>query len=166
MSTVMQVEQVARGPGRILTVHPQQTIVDAVRTMNQCEIGCLLVVDEREKIVGILTERDIISSVVGPSLDPATTLVEAVMTRKVVACSRDTSLARAQQVMADHSIRHLPIIENGRALGMISSRDILAHQLATVQAVARQQSRMLHELEHEHPGISHIVKDGSGRVVI
>jgi len=68
--------------------------------------------------------------------------------------------------MADHNIRHLPIVESGRALGMISSRDVLAHQLATVQAVARQQSKLLHDLEHQHPGISHIVKDGFGRVVI
>lgn len=161
-----QVDVLANGNARVATIKPEDTVAFAAKIMLHKKIGCLLVANQQSRVVGILTERDITVNVVGKSLDPAHTSVADVMTRKVVACTMSTPLPRAQQVMAEHSVRHLPIMENGQPIGMISSRDILAHQLATVQAIARLQSKVINDLEHQHPGISSIVRDGDGRVVI
>jgi CBS domain-containing protein len=150
----------------VLTVDPDQSVAEAAEKMRSHNIGCLVVIGQAERIVGILTERDIISKVVAVGGDAKDVLVAEVMTRKIVACSLDTPLSRAQQIMAQHGIRHLPIVENGRPVGMISSRDMLAHQLQAVQAVVRRQGMVLHQLEKEHPGITRIETDRAGRVVI
>jgi len=166
MSPTTQVEVIARTDGKVLMVKPGETVANAARLMADHHIGCLLVADEHEQVVGILTERDIIANVVSRSLDATRTHVTDVMTRKVVGCTMATPIPRAQQVMAEHGIRHLPIMENGKPVGMISSRDILSHQLATVRAIARRQSKIISELEGQHPGISKIKRDNSGRVII
>ena len=166
MSATTQVEVIAKTDSKVLTVKPDDTVASAARTMTDRHVGCLLVADERERVVGILTERDIIANVVSKSQDPLHTHIADVMTRKVVGCTMATPIPRAQQVMAEHGIRHLPIMENGKPIGMISSRDILSHQLETVRAIARRQSKILNDLEGRHPGISKIDRDNSGRVII
>jgi CBS domain-containing protein len=166
MSTVLRIEQIIedkRGP--ILTIDPDATAAVAARKMAAHHVGCLIVSDPEGQVVGILTERDIVDKVIAKSLDPGQTQVDGVMTKKVVTCGQHTPLAKAQQMMAKHGIRHLPIIDHGRPVGMISGRDILAHQLATVQAVVRRQSDLLNEVESEHPGITHLPRDDNGRIV-
>lgn len=160
------VKSIVESSGKVFTIGPDDSVSEAARRMSEHGIGSLLVVDERGKTVGILTERDIIAKVIGRSTPPDGTQVDAVMTRKVVACTLGTTITRAEQVMAEHGIRHMPIIDNGTPVGMISTRDILGHQLATVQALAREQSELISRLEHDHPGISHLARDTSGRIVI
>lgn len=160
------VKSIVESSGKVFTIGPDDSVSEAARRMSEHGIGSLLVVDERGKTVGILTERDIIAKVIGRSTPPDGTQVDAVMTRKVVACTLGTTITRAEQVMAEHGIRHMPIIDNGTPVGMVSTRDILGHQLATVQALAREQSELISRLEHDHPGISHLDRDTSGRIVI
>ena len=68
--------------------------------------------------------------------------------------------------MAKHGIRHLPIVDDGVAVGMISSRDILAQELEASKAVIQHQSAVLKELERTHPGITKLQVSASGRIVI
>jgi|GEM_PF-467120 len=150
----------------VLTVSPEATAHAAARVMRRHEIGCLVVTDGDGIVQGILTERDIVKSVVAKAMNPEETLVKQIMTFEVVYCGLDTSISKAQQIMAEHGIRHLPIIEEGAPVGMISSRDILAHQLSAVKAIARKQRKVLQELEKQHPGITQLEVDNRGRVVI
>ncbi len=142
------------------------TIADAAHEMAARGIGCVLVVNDQSRVVGILSERDIVTKVIGLDLSPDQTIIQDVMTRKVVACTPNTPISRAQEVMTEHGIRHMPIIDEGQPVGMISTRDILRHQLTVMQAFAQEQSKFIHHLEDEHPGISQIITDKSGRVVI
>ena len=116
--------------------------------------------------MGIVTERDIIRGVVAKSIDPAATKVEQIMTQHVISCKLDTSAAKAQKIMAEHGIRHLPIVEDGIPVGMISSRDVLAHQLSATLTMATRQLQILQDLEEAHPGITSLKKDAGGRIIL
>ncbi len=164
--TVSNIQELASTEATVLTIRPNDTVFSAAEKMFKNHIGCLLVSNEQMKIVGIVSERDIVVKVVVKGLDPKETAVDRIMTRKIVACTLNTSIPRAQRVMAEHGIRHIPVVENGVPVAMISSRDILSHQLATVRAIARKQSRVLNDLEEEHPGITELTRDNSGRIVI
>jgi len=166
MPTVEEIDRVKKGECDVLTIDASATAVTAAEKMRHNHVGCLLVIDEKKGVVGILTERDITCKVVAVSADPAKTPVANIMTPKVVSCTMNTPLTKAQQLMAQFDIRHLPIIEGGSLVGMISSRDILAHQLSTVRAIARRQSKILNELEDRYPGITQLEKDPAGRIVI
>jgi len=165
MSTVKDVERLVKREGNVLTIRAGETVVAAARKMRDHHVGCLVVLDN-VAIVGILTERDIINKVLAAPLDPAVTRVADVMTRSIVSCRLDTSVSQARHIMAAHGIRHLPIMEDGMPVGMISSRDILCHELTKARAIVARQSRLLHDLERAHPGISQLRRDPAGRVVI
>jgi signal-transduction protein with cAMP-binding, CBS, and nucleotidyltransferase domain len=154
------------GQDRVLTVEEQTTVAEAAQAMQRHQVGCLVAVDSENKIVGILTERDIINEVVARSVDPDKVPICEIMTTEVVCCDTHTTVTKAQEIMARHSIRHLPIVQGGTPVGMISIRDILAHQLSAVQAIVRRQSRVLQHLETQHPGITQLQTDRAGRIVI
>jgi CBS domain-containing protein len=113
----------------VCTIGPDKTVLDAAVLMNHCRIGALVVLDG-EKIAGIFTERDVMNRVVAEKKDAETTTVREVMTTKVAFCEQDTTLETCRGVMTKHKIRHLPVVENGKLLGMISSGDILARRIA------------------------------------
>ncbi len=111
----------------VATIGPDKSILDAVALMIDRRIGALIVV-EGEKVVGIFTERDLLTRIVGQR-DPAATLVREVMTTKLAICARDTEIESCRTAMSQHKIRHLPVIEDGKLVGLISSGDILAREL-------------------------------------
>lgn len=111
----------------VATIEPNKSILDAVTLMNDRRIGAVVVV-EGEKVVGIFTERDLLTRIVGQK-DPATTLVGDAMTRKLAVCTHDTKIESCRSAMSRSKIRHLPVIEGGKLVGLISSGDILAREL-------------------------------------
>jgi len=166
VSTVNQIERYAKRAGRVLTVSSRSSVSDAARMMRDHQVGSLVVVNEKGEVLGILTERDVINLVVASSRNPAGTPVQEVMTREVISCLPETTVTKAQRIMAQYGIRHLPIIEEGVAVGMISTRDVMAHQLSEAENLARRQSEILNDLESEYPGITKLRRDGSGRIVL
>lgn len=166
MATVKHIERTVRRVGRVLVVSTDATATEAARVMCENRVGSVVVVDDRDHIVGILTERDVISHVVSKSRDPCTTRARDIMTREVVCCTFKTDVGSAQKLMAEHEIRHLPIVEGGRPVGMVSSRDIMAHQLSTTRAIAARQSRVLKDIERDYPGITEIKRGREGRIIL
>lgn len=166
MSIDDQVSSVAKCDDNVVTITSDDSIKSAVSKMAIHNIGSLLVVDDHGRIKGILTERDIVGKVLNNSKDPKQSRVGSVMTRRVITCSMDTPLVLAQQTMTRHGIRHMPIQEDGKPVGMISNRDILAHQLVTAQNTVREQAEVFANLEAAHPGINRLKHDNSGRIVI
>lgn len=165
MSTVGHIERIVKRSGRVLNIHVGDSVAAGARKMSEHQVGCLVVLDQHNNLIGILSERDIISKVVSKAKNPAATPVEEVMTSNVISCGLDMEVAKAQRIMAERGIRHLPIVEDGVPVGMISSRDVMAHELSTTRAVVRRQSRLLKDLESEHPGITHIQTDLAGRII-
>ena len=99
------------------------TIAEAVAEMNKNRIGCVVVLDSG-RIAGIFTERDVLRRVVGEGLDPKVMRVADVMTPRVHTIEPDTTVEQTMVLFAERKCRHLPVVDHGRILGLISIGDI------------------------------------------
>ncbi len=113
---------------KVLPLPPDASVREAARAMANRNVGSVMVV-EGGKLVGIFTERDALVRVLAVGLDPATTKLSVVMVRKVLTISPDRSLGNALHRMRDIGFQHMPVIENGVPIGMVSVRDALAADL-------------------------------------
>ena len=105
------------------SVAPTLSVFDAVAEMNRHRIGAILIVDG-ERLVGIFTERDVLRRVVGVSLDPWRALVADVMTANVITITPETTIEETTSIFTEKRCRHLPVVDHGRLLGLISIGDI------------------------------------------
>lgn len=108
----------------VKTVELGTSVLDATKIMEDMFLGALIVV-ERSRAVGIITERDVIHRVVNACLDPKRTTVEEVMSSPVITISPDASIEKAAQVMIDRRIKKLPVLKDGRLVGIITATDIV-----------------------------------------
>jgi CBS domain-containing protein len=99
------------------------TIAEAVAEMNKNRIGCVVILEEG-RIAGIFTERDVLRRVVGAEVDPKTGRVADVMTRKVHTIPPNTTVEQTMVLFTEMRCRHIPVVDNGRILGLISIGDI------------------------------------------
>jgi CBS domain-containing protein len=99
------------------------SVVEAARLMREEHIGSLPITDD-EKLVGIITDRDITTRVVAEAADPNTTSVEDVYSRDLISVEPDQDLDEALQLMARHQVRRLPVVENDRLVGIVAQADI------------------------------------------
>ncbi|MCL4863237.1 MAG: CBS domain-containing protein [Caldilineaceae bacterium] len=116
----------ALSPRAPITVEPQSSLERAVRQMKAHNIGCLLVADAQDRLVGIFTERDLLIKVAGLVSDLGSAAVADYMTPEPVALGADQPLAHALHLMSIHGFRHLPLVDDlGRPTGIISFRDVV-----------------------------------------
>lgn len=99
------------------------TVAEAVADMVHHHVGAVLVVDEG-RLAGIFTERDVLQRVVGAGLDPKTARVADVMTRDLVTLTPSSTVEEAMEIFTDRRCRHLPVLEEGRIIGVISIGDV------------------------------------------
>ncbi len=99
------------------------TIADAVAEMNKHRIGCILVIDSG-RIAGIFTERDVLRRVVGAGVDPKAVRVADVMTKDVHTIPPHTTVEQTMVLFAERRCRHIPVVDTGRLVGLISIGDI------------------------------------------
>ncbi len=113
----------------VAPISKSHTVLAAAKEMNTRRIGALVVTDG-DNVVGIFTERDILTRVVAAELDPGKTSVGQVMTSPVACCQLDTTLEECKEVMTRERIRHLPVVEQSELAGIVTSGDLLAHEAA------------------------------------
>jgi len=111
----------------VITVDVDSSVMKAVKTMNEHEIGCL-VVTRRGKAVGIITERDLLKRVIAKSKNPSRIKVREIMTKPLIAGQPDMDLEDATKLMFERKIKKLPVVENGRLLGLITLTDVARFQ--------------------------------------
>lgn len=99
------------------------SVVEAARVMREEHIGSLPITDD-EQLVGMITDRDITTRVVAEAADPKVTPVGDVYSRDLVSVAPDKDLEEALQLMARHQVRRLPVVENGRLVGIVAQADI------------------------------------------
>ena len=122
----------ARKGDIVVTIGADESVADAARLMNERGIGGLVVMD-RDQMVGIFTERDVLRRVVAEKRDPAATPVREVMTSPVVTCGLDAPLEQCVELVTSKRIRHIPVLEEGQLCGIITSGDMLAFQVQEQQ---------------------------------
>lgn len=123
MRTVRQL--LAAKPSGVFATAPDVAVIEAVRLMASKSIGAVLVV-ERERLVGILSERDYARKIVLAGRSSKDTPVRVIMTADVITARLDDSVRTCMQVMSAHRIRHLPVMESGQIVGVISIGDLVA----------------------------------------
>ena len=115
----------------IIAISQYERIVDAARLMHENRVGCLVVATDEsdETMVGVISERDILGWI--SNATPATYFqqVREIMTRDVVSCQPDTPASESLAQMKRHHMRHMPIVEDGKAVGMLSVRDLLENHV-------------------------------------
>lgn len=107
----------------VVSVGLDTSVADCVRDMNSKGIGAMIVMDG-ERLAGIFTERDALSKVLGEGRDATKTKVSEVMTPDPLCVSPGTTVEEAMGIVTNRRFRHLPVVENGRVLAMISSGDL------------------------------------------
>ncbi|PCI40224.1 MAG: oxidoreductase [Elusimicrobia bacterium] len=106
----------------VFTVGPDETINAVTRIMRSRHVGCV-VVAQKDKIVGIFTERDLLNRVAAEGIDGNTTPVSKVMTPDPICVAPGEPLQRVFELLSQRRFRHVPIAEEGRAVGMVSLSD-------------------------------------------
>ncbi|HET8726196.1 MAG TPA: CBS domain-containing protein [Alphaproteobacteria bacterium] len=133
----MQVENILQSKGRaVLTVPATAPLSAAVDILNHNRIGAVVVVDDRGDVAGILSERDVVRHM---GDDPAGLLarpVSSVMTAKVITCTRQAMVADLMEQMTRHRIRHIPILEAGRLVGIVSIGDVVKGKIEEAEQEA------------------------------
>jgi CBS domain-containing protein len=108
----------------LVTVGPDDPVLDALRRMAESGVGAVLVM-ENGALIGILTERDYARKIVLQGRASATTPVRTIMTSPVRTVTPDQRAGECMQLMSDHRFRHLPVVEDGVLLGVVSIGDLL-----------------------------------------
>jgi len=111
-----------------VTVSPQTTVAEAARLMKIRKVGALLVV-AGARLIGIFTERDALLRVIAEERDPHKTHIAQVMTPDPQTVHPDKPFRYALHLMHEGGFRHVPVVENGRSLGVVSARDVLGSEL-------------------------------------
>jgi len=115
---------------------PDLTVRQAAQYMSSREVGAVPVL-EMGRLVGIFTERDLLTRVVAHGLDPATTSVGEVMTKELVVAEADEDYEAALEKMKDCNCRHLPVVDEDRLVGIISMRDLLLAEITVKSSAIR-----------------------------
>ncbi len=118
--------------GHVVTIRPDQPLKQAGQVLCERNVGALVVVNDSGAPLGILSERDVVRAVVEGD-DALSQPVRSAMTRELVAGAPDDDLLSVMQTMTDRHFRHLPILDAGNLVGMISIRDVVEALLRQYQ---------------------------------
>ena len=122
------VRMIVQQQKKVLTAPPTMTVDEAARLMKKNNVGAVMVV-EKAQLVGMFTERDGLFRVLATKRDPHATRLGSVMTRNPKTVSPDKPFGYALFMMYEGGFRHMPVVENGAPVGMVSSRDALGPEL-------------------------------------
>jgi len=121
----------------VVSVVPTATVYSAACVMTRANCGSVLVIDTSNTLLGIVTERDLMTRLVAKSLDPATITVAEIMTRGPLCVVPETKVADAVLIMIERGFRHLPVVtDSNKILGVFSVRDALPREVQTAQSLA------------------------------
>ena len=126
------IRQILTGKPEIYSIDPEATVLDALRLMEQKNIGALLVM-RGGSLAGIFSERDYARRMILHGRSSKETLVREVMTSDVFVISPDTTSGECMVHMTDRHIRHLPVVEGGRVVGVISIGDVVKWRVGEIE---------------------------------
>jgi CBS domain-containing protein len=138
MKTVAELLRIK--PARVVTVAPTQSVLEAIKVLAAEDIGAAIVM-EGGRLAGIFSERDYTRKVILKGRSSDTTRVEEIMTPNVIVVTPRTRTRECMQLMSEKNIRHLPVVDEGRVIGMVSIRDIVSDIIAD-------QDFTIEQLEH------------------
>jgi CBS domain-containing protein len=121
----------------VLTIKPAETIAVLSRRLQQEQVGAMIVSRDGTTVDGIISERDVAYGLALHRGELHALPVEALMTKKVITCSPEDKLSDIVKVMRERRIRHLPVTDGSRLIGIIGMRDVFMHRLEEIQRVTK-----------------------------
>ena len=128
--------------GIVRSATPDTTVFEAIKAMDRFKVGALMVID-KGKLVGIISERDYTRKVVLKDRSSKSTKVSEIMTRKVTQVYPEANLEKCMNIMGNNRVRHLPVVEKGKVLGVISSTDLLLLTVSQKDHIIEQLERYI-----------------------
>jgi CBS domain-containing protein len=133
----MLVSQIIREKGDLVfTISPHETVATAAALLVERKVGALVVLDERDAVAGILSERDVVRVVARHGSEGLAGPVASCMTTEVIFASPDETLDSLLARMTDRRVRHLPVLKGGRLAGLVSIGDLVKRKIAETEAEA------------------------------
>lgn len=130
----MYVETILRKKGQdVVSVRPDDTVGRVARVLNENNIGAALVCDTTGRIVGIISERDIVRGMARHQPGVTRKLARELMTSPVITCEPETSVDQLMEMMTNRRIRHLPVMKDGKLLGVVSIGDVVKQRITEFQ---------------------------------
>lgn len=130
----MIIANILKVKGRnVATAKPDETVQEIANRLAQRKIGAIVVVGEGGKVAGIISERDLIRVIARDGAKALLTPASEVMTKDVVVCTESTSVDEIMGLMTNGRFRHLPVIEDGALVGIVSIGDVVKHHIAEVE---------------------------------
>ena len=123
----------ARKGDDVITIEPAATLATAMETLARRRIGALLLTGADRRIVGIISERDIVRVLVERGIEMLQSSVSEIMTRKVVSCGQNETIAEIMGRMTAGKFRHVPVVEQGRLIGIVSIGDVVKARLEELE---------------------------------
>ncbi len=117
----------------VVSVRPDVTLSEGIKTLSKRGIGAVLVMDD-QRIEGILSERDVVHALSVRGAAALDLPVHEVMTRRVITCRSHDTVAAIMEVMTEQKFRHLPVVEEGNLIGLISIGDVVKWRVAEFEA--------------------------------
>jgi CBS domain-containing protein len=109
----------------VITITKKDTVEQAAKIMSRKNFGSIVVTDTKKKLIGIITERDIVKRIVAMNRLPSEVRVEEIMSHPVLTFAPDGDIKEAANLMKQHGIRRLVIVDKGKMVGIVTSRDLL-----------------------------------------
>jgi CBS domain-containing protein len=128
----------------VVSLESTTSVLEAAQTMNARGIGAVMVT-ENQQLAGIFTERDVMRRVVAEQRDPVRTTIGEVMTRDLVTTRNDVSVEECASQMTSRRIRHLPVVNDGSLVGIVTIGDLLAWQVAEQAVTIAQLNSFVYE---------------------
>lgn len=119
--------------GPLVTIAPDATLSEAVTSLAEHRIGAIVAVNDGGHLVGILSERDVVRILAEKGPDVLSDPVSSVMTRAVVTCTEEESIPVIMERMTRGRFRHVPVVDRGRLLGIISIGDVVKHRVEEME---------------------------------
>ena len=127
---------------KILTATAEITVVDAARLMKKKSVGAVMVVKDNGRLAGIFTERDAVFRVLAEGRDPKTTRLSDGMTAQPQTITPEKPFGHALLMMYESGFRHVPVVEDGKPVGMVSARDVLGPELQEFESELQRRTRI------------------------
>ncbi len=115
--------------GHVVAISPEAPLTSAARLMYENGIGAVIVATQGGRMLGLLSERDLVRAAAESALEIPTMKVEAIFTKRVTTCGPDTSLDEVMKMMNEHRFRHMPVVEHGGLKGIVSIGDVFKYLL-------------------------------------
>ncbi len=120
--------------GSVVTIDPNANVEAAAKVLAERRIGALVVTGAGERVVGIVSERDIVQALAGRGTAALAVPLTEVMTRKVATCTQSDTISSIMSRMTEGKFRHVPVVEQGRLVGIVSIGDVVKHRLQEMES--------------------------------